>query len=114
MNCTARWRRASRRGKRLQPGEASARDNIVDENCDAREDGEDRDLVRIAEMPETNHEKSEAAHQEDAEGQKNQGATDIGEGRFAIPAAIGTIGFIAREAGGAMAARTGRCNHIKW
>ena len=65
-------------------------------------------------MPETNHEKCEAAHQEDADGQKKQGAADIGESRVAIPAAIGAIGLIARDSGGAMAERTGRCNHIKW
>ena len=65
-------------------------------------------------MPETNHEKCEAAHQEDADRQKKQGAADIGESGVAIPAAIGTIGLIARDLGGSVTERTGRCNHIKW
>ena len=82
--------------------------------ADGGENGEDRDLIWIAEMPEMNHEKNEAAHQEDAERQNYQGAADVGEGHVAIPAATGAVGFIARESGGAMAERTGRCNHIKW
>jgi hypothetical protein len=61
-----------------------------------------------------NEEKSEGAHQEDADGRGSGGRSDADDGGIAIPAAIGAIGFIARETSGAMAERTGRCNHIKW
>jgi hypothetical protein len=65
-------------------------------------------------MPKVNHEKNEAARQEDADGDEIQAGADIDESRVAIPAAMGAIGFIARKPRGAMAERTGRCNHIKW
>ncbi len=93
---------------------ASPRDEVVDENPDSGENDENRDLKRIAEMPDTNDEKNERGHHDDADGRGSGGRSDADDGGIAIPAALGAIGFIAREPGGAMAERTGRCNHTKW
>jgi hypothetical protein len=60
------------------------------------------------------HEENERAHHHDADRQSNQARSGLHHSHVAVPAAVGTVRRVNRQQSNAMAARAGRCRHVKW